>query len=703
MITYCIITAFINALAGVVLGLSVLLKGPRNRRNHVFAWFTASFVVWSWFYVRWQLAGSEEEALRLARVLTGASIFIPITYFHFVIRLVEKNRSVEIAVGYLLALGVSAFTFTPWLVESVEPRLMFPHWPQKGPVFYPYILIFGYYTVRAWVLSFQGYRAATHWRRKQLGYVCLSTMIGWIGGLTNFLLWFEIPVPPVGNGLALVYIGGVSYAMMRFRLVDVDEFIIKGIVYLLAVSGLSLSYFLLIAGLPQLVPTGFPQLENSAGYLAAFLVTLLFFLLVPPLRRALDAFLELRVLSARSQSRERLREFTGRIAAINDLRTLYTDAVEAVSRALDADSVALYARAEFSSDLHLESAVGPGPAGGRQRSLTPEAGWLGGLPIADRALVLYELEEGCTAAERATLDELRRAHQVELILPISEAGNLHGLILIGRCRDHRLFGDVDIALLESLALRIALTIRARQLERQANHAEKLISLGTLAAGVAHELRNPLVSIRTFSALIEEQGADPEFRREFRGVVARDVERIASIVDNVSAFADNAPVRFSPVRPSEVLRGVRDISAPDFRAAGVELVLPEATSCEVSGNYSQLLQVFINLFQNALHALEGRPAPCIRVNYRRGPETASGPTMIIDVADNGAGIDEAVSRRIFEPFVTTKSTGDETTKRGMGLGLAIVKRIVEAHGGSITVASQAGVGTTFSVQLPCLKK
>ncbi|MFH1499009.1 MAG: ATP-binding protein [Verrucomicrobiota bacterium] len=496
--------------------------------------------------------------------------------------------------------------------------------------------------------------------------------------------------------------GGVSYAMMRFRLVDVDEFIIRGIVYLLTVSALALAFFGLVTGLPMLLPADFGPLIHAAPFLAAFLATLLMFLVVPRVHRGVDAFMETRVLNVRGEARRRLREFTGRVSSITDLPCLFNEAVEVAAAAVDAGSVALYARDEYSSDMSLRSTAGPAPSGGRPRTLALEGAALCGVPLADRAVVLYECEEQLAAEDRARLDELRRVHQAELILPVAESGNLHGLLLIGRSRDHRLFGDVDIALLESLALRIALTIRSRQLERQANHAEKLISLGTLAAGVAHELRNPLVSIRTFSALIEEQGGDPEFRREFRSVVARDVERIASIVDNVSAFADNAPVKFTLVRPSEVLRGVRDISAPDFRAAGVELVLPDQDSCQVSGNYSQLLQVFINLFQNALHALDGRPSPSIRVGYRRGPETADGPSLVIDVADNGAGIDEAVRQRIFEPFVTTKSTGDEAAKRGMGLGLAIVKRIVEAHRGTITVASKPGVGTTFSVQLPCLK-
>jgi signal transduction histidine kinase len=113
----------------------------------------------------------------------------------------------------------------------------------------------------------------------------------------------------------------------------------------------------------------------------------------------------------------------------------------------------------------------------------------------------------------------------------------------------------------------------------------------------------------------------------------------------------------------------------------------------------LLQVFLNLLQNALHALEGRADGLITVSVEARTGDLPKPMLCIKVSDNGSGIDPALLPRVFEPFVTTKSTGDHRGNRGMGLGLAIVRRIIQYHQGAIEVTSELGKGTTFLVYLP----
>ena len=159
--------------------------------------------------------------------------------------------------------------------------------------------------------------------------------------------------------------------------------------------------------------------------------------------------------------------------------------------------------------------------------------------------------------------------------------------------------------------------------------------------------------------------------------------------------------FGRVKIGEVIAGVAEIVRPEIVRTGVQfrVVVPDDLP-PVHGNYSQLLQVFLNLLQNAIHALEGRADGCITVTAERWAGEMSKPMLTAAVADNGAGIDAALLPRVFEPFTTTKSTGDERGKRGMGLGLAIVKRIVQSHQGQIEVISEVDRGTTFRLYLPC---
>jgi signal transduction histidine kinase len=177
-----------------------------------------------------------------------------------------------------------------------------------------------------------------------------------------------------------------------------------------------------------------------------------------------------------------------------------------------------------------------------------------------------------------------------------------------------------------------------------------------------------------------------------------VNRIGAIVESVAAFAENHQVPFGPVDLREVLRSVAEISADECRKLGVALTWPTEQAVVVQGNFGQLVQVFLNLVLNAVHALEDRPAPAIAVTWRTG-EGGTGRWLRVEIEDNGRGIDPQVLPRVFDPFFTTKATGTNGARRGMGLGLAIVKRIIDGHRGQIGVDSQPGKGTRFTVLLP----
>jgi len=702
VILYCIVTAFVNAIASLILGASVFLKNVRDPKNVVFGLFTLSVSAWSAFYVMWQISDNASSALGYSGAVSFAAIFIPLCYFHFS-TLLAGHRSLklrrELKIGYSTAFVLGGLSMTSLMVTGVEPRGGFPFWPVAGP-FYPiYLLHFFYFTVRTVMVLFRAYRAAVSASRAQLGYVFYATVVGFIGGSTNFFLWYSIPIPPVGNGLVGAYIFVVSYAVVRFRLLEVDYVLVKGLVVVLTILLLSIPMPAIIAGVGD--PLGVPVDSDLIVLLAcsSLIFTFGMFFGIPVLRYRLDHYIEHRLLRVRLGYRGQMREVTRSISALHAEADIFKQSVKVVIEALGATRALILVRGEMELDYKVRNSINfansfPVGAAVQDDHLVIQ---LGRGTTSARLLDELRTTVGADAQHRRDVAELQRFHNIEVLVPILADVTFFGVLLLGPRSAGRNYSDSDLSLLDALCVQIALSLRSRQLERRMNQTEKLISLGTLAAGLAHEIRNPMVSIRTFSELLEEHHGDPDFLREFGSVVRRDIARIGTIVENISAFAENNQVVLAPVSAADVVRAVQDILKREFLDSQVEFLVEEEACPMVRGNFGQLSQVFLNLFQNAVHAMEGREKKRISVRCAGLNESGSTRAVRVEITDTGGGIDHELLPKVFDPFVTTKATGSE--KRGMGLGLAIVKRIIDGHNGQIEVSSQTGVGTTFVVTLP----
>lgn len=696
MILYCCLTSAINGLASLILALVVYLRRSRNDSTALFGWFAISVALWSFFYLFWQLAPGPREAELAGRLLTASAILIPVAYFHFVLRLLGSPRVLELRIGYALAVVFAGLSFSPLLVAGVAPKGGFPHWPVPGPIYPLYLLFFFYFVIATALMLVRGMGRAEGLERNQLRLVLLGTSIGFFGGSTNYFLWYNIPIPPIGNGLVAVYVWAVGYAIIRFRLMEVNLLAARWAAYAGLIALLSLTTPVIVAAIGLLPIAGVYEMNLVPVFFASFLATATLFAIVPAIRRRVDAVLEQRILGSRLPDRALLRGLVTRINSAADEPAMFAEVVRSLSEALAVRDVAVYTRSEFETNFSLRSRSGevaqdnPGFPDKSRLVLI--------LQQIQHSIILDETVHTATSDSRSYFIDLRRGKRIEVLVPVIGDTLFYGFITLGARADHALYNDVDVSLLDAIGLQIGLNLRARQLERRASQTEKLISLGTLAAGLAHELRNPLVSIQTFSALLKERGTDLDFQHEFSAVVQRDVNRIASIVENVAAFAESNRVQMSVVNLSEVLTAVAEIVRPELQRTGIALELPVSEAPRVTANYSQLLQVFLNLAQNAMQAMEGQPAGRLVIAFEVQPPPLQ-PLLCVSLTDNGPGIEPAILPHIFDPFTTTKATGVRRGKHGMGLGLAIVKRIVQHHHGEINVISTPGQGTTFRVYLP----
>ncbi|MBN2437311.1 MAG: PAS domain S-box protein [Deltaproteobacteria bacterium] len=229
----------------------------------------------------------------------------------------------------------------------------------------------------------------------------------------------------------------------------------------------------------------------------------------------------------------------------------------------------------------------------------------------------------------------------------------------------------------------------RRLEDEIARSRRLASLGSLAAGIAHEIRNPLSSIKGFATWFRERYRDNSEDRETAEVMIREVDRLNRVITQLLEFARPLAMNRVPTLLSAVIRHALKMVEGEARKKGVALetdLSAEIGESPLPLDADRMTQVFLNLCLNAIAAMEA--GGVLRVSLAQRDERTVG----ITIADTGAGIPNEDLPRVFDPYFTTRSSGT-------GLGLAIVHKIVEAHGGEVRLESEPGKGTTATILLP----
>lgn len=296
------------------------------------------------------------------------------------------------------------------------------------------------------------------------------------------------------------------------------------------------------------------------------------------------------------------------------------------------------------------------------REVPPElAGWVGSARAGERLVhesdLAWRVDEDRRAVVRASASQLR-----------GESGEAEGLVILLR----------DIT-------------EVSRLELQLRRADKLAALGTLAAGVAHEVKNPLHALTLNLHLLKHElgRLERQWSEEAKGyldVLESELRRIHRIVDNFLRFAKPSVPEVKPVALNALVERVVSLVAFESADHGVQIETEFDPAVEtVPGDEGQLSQVFLNLAINALQAMPSGGVLTVRTRRR-------GPWVEVAVTDTGEGISREVLPHVFDPYFTTRSGG-------VGLGLAIAHRIIEGHQGTIDIDSEVGRGTAMVVRLP----
>ena len=585
------------------------------------------------------------------------------------------------------------FFLAPTFIPSISPKLYFHYYVDAGPLFVAFTIEFFSLIVYSYWLLFRNFRTQTLKRQIQIKYVAVGMMVGFACGSFNFPLAYGIPLRPWPSLFIPFYALCVTYAIVRHQLLDIRVAITR--------TGLLLGTYMVVLGTPFLVGWwGQNWLEQHIGeqwWLVPLGLCTVLATAGPFAYAYLRRQAEERLLKEQRRYQRTLQHAARGMTRVRNLTKLANLITRIVSGSVRVTHASLFLWEKTNQRYVLRASHGPKRLALRSRySLDASHRLVHWLREHHRVLseedVAHQPESGIAEA----LKHLGSA----LIIPGLIEDHLVGFLALGAKVSGAGYSSDDLHAFTTLANEAAMAIENamsyeelvkvnEQLKAASERLlsqERLAAAGQFATGMAHEIKNPLSAIKTFAQYLPEKYADPAFRQKFFRIVQSEIDRINTIVKELSDFAKPAPLQLQPVKVAELVKDTLTLLSDQCLKQGVEVRTSlSGNGTTIQADPQQLKQVLLNLLLNSLEAMA-------RGGHLEVVSRAAPPYLTIRIVDTGDGIPPEHAQKVWDPFFTTK-------ERGMGLGLAIVRGVVERHGGQIAIASAPGRGTTVEVSLP----
>jgi signal transduction histidine kinase len=678
------VSALVAAIVVFAIGGSVLLREPRRRSHVLFATFSfniAAFCLISFFAKRL-------DAPFFGWLSLVVAVSLPATAQRFFQAFLGDeagppplSRSTVVGAGVLYTL-----LFFSRFIEPLHGTTWF------GVSFLAYVFAGLYLSV---FYLYKRYRATpSRVEKTRLLYL----LLGGFATVTSALLEAIPHGPSFGSVFIIVYLYFLSQNLVRYRLLDLNELLGRMVVLGTLVFILTLIYGVLVHWVT-------PE-EHGLFFFNSLLASATIVILIEPLRGRVEDAINRWMFQEKYELSRRIETLRADLANVIDMRVLVPRVLSALEDSRRITHASIYLADPDGSGYELAGHVGP----------RPEARFdaIANRPFFERlrraGVVSLEGVEREIAARRSTPEELeslqlmlRALEQMNgsVVLGFSGEDQLLGMLVL---RDERLreaYSSDEIELFRSVATTIGVTLQNSQVYERMKERDRLAALGQMAAGLAHEIRNPLGSIKGAAQFLQPSGpsaapaAHAGDTKEFLNIIVEEVNRLNKIVSQFLDYARPYRGEQEPLEITDVLRKTLQLMAKE-EGSNVEIVTAFAERLPpVRADAEQLLQVFLNLSLNALQAMpDGKPGRLlISTGLRRATRRGAAAAFLeIRFRDTGVGIPPTDIKNLFIPFFTTKD-------KGTGLGLPISQRIIENHGGTIEVRSQPGEGATFTVLLP----
>lgn len=706
----------------------ILLRSRSRQLGKV--WAALSLVVSTWGLGGFIFATtqSREKAFLGWQIGYICCIFSPVLYYHFVYVFTKTRKQFDkllLFSSYIFGFIYLLFTFFSRDIFLGGLRLVFNrfYWTDCVKVFNP--LWLSYYIGFNWllllysfILLILSYKKSSGVFRNQLKYSILGSVIGWIGAHGDYIIVFHIDIYPYANFLIAIYPLIFAYAIVKYRLMDVNIAITRTGIFIIVCS--------IVLGIPFVLIKWFYKLFlpvlGSAMWvvpllgLMALLATVAPFIYIFLNRKAEQALL-------REQRRYQnvLKQAAIGMTRVRDLNKLLNLIVHIVTKTVRISHCAVYLFDRQSEQFIMK-------AGRNIKRKLPDVAknttlmvWLKEHP---QPLVYEEIERRAQETPNLIykeIEEQMRSLNAAVIIPSDLERNLLGFLILGEKLSKRIYTDSDLEVFFVLASQGALAIEnaqfileAKFVQEQIAHTEKMVTVGTMADGLSHQINNrfhalSLITEDTMDTIkaMDLSACSPEMQELFKQInyalsrIQANVQQGGEVVEGILKYTRKEGQEKEPLTLEQVINGTLDMLRYKIKLDEIDIVHEFSQDLpKISGNLVQLQEVFFNVMDNAYDSMMERKNSLHEEGYRGriviSAEELNGNFLRITLNDNGMGIKKENQKKVFTPFFTTKIS----SHKGTGLGLYVIHRIiVDMHKGKVYFESEYKKGTRFFIDLP----
>ena len=751
---------FAHLSLGVVLlliAIVVISQNPRNPINRAFSAYSFSIAWWSLFTILLIASGNARAGYFWDQVCLSGAIFIPVTFLHFVLIFTKRAKQFSrIIVGaYLPSLVFLILNWGGFFIASVKPNGLFNFYTIPSIAYHVYITYFSFLSTAGVLFLF---RRINEVRREprllvQAKWLFATSLIGYLGGATNFLLVYGINLPfvtPIANYSILIYGISMAYIIFRYSFLDIRIIIKRTIVF----AGLFGVIMVAVGIVTALTQSYVGQFLGMGPMARQFLSLLIAISLFDPTRKLLVNLTDKFLFQKKYDYHQLLKDASRGMSNIESLEHLLGLVVHFVTMKMRVKNAAVLMREGTSDQYHLVY-----QRGFNKKFLTltlyENDPLIHYLESHKEAVDIERIKEQVEAASYKR-DKSEKAYDYEAIrermnqlqasccVPSFLGRELRNILMLGEKKSGEYYSNEDLNLLYTLAQESSIAIenarlydealrKSHELEHineqlehsktllikalqeaegankqlqdtqaQLIHEQKMATLGRLAASVGHEVNNPLtiLSMNVSRVILKHRKNQDMKVTEILDVfdkMEKNIERIKAVVNTLTGLLKKSEKgKFEPLSLKLILEETLPLVQfqtylDNLSGTEVDFNVPGNVPL-IRGDLERLQEVFLNLFINAYHAMAGKRHRKIGVLAEIDPRDSN--MVAIHFRDNGSGMTEEIAKKIFNYGFTTKPPG-----KGSGLGLYMCKYIIELHGGTIAVDSKLGEGTTFTLTLP----